>query len=137
MLLLPPKIGLPKKGRAPRRPHKLRPPKARSHRRMGNGLLGLGRLRVWWVKCCIREHVEVARCFRFHGYGYVSRSCTLPGRKDACWRCGCASHVATECKASSRCLTCADRGENDVTHSPGSCFRPIFRAELQRLRSGK
>ena len=36
-------------------------------------LLGLGRLRVGWVKCRIREDVEVSR---------------LPGRKDTCWRCG-------------------------------------------------
>ena len=27
-------------------------------------LLGLGRLRVGWVNCRIREHVELARCFR-------------------------------------------------------------------------
>ena len=30
-------------------------------------LLGLGRLRVGWVNCRIREHVEVARCFRCQG----------------------------------------------------------------------
>ena len=59
-------------------------------------LLGLGKLRVGWVNCRIREHVEVARCFRCQGYGRVLRGCTLPGRKDACWRCGGASHVAKE-----------------------------------------
>ena len=57
-------------------------------------LLGLGRLRVGWVNCRIREHVEVAGCFRCQGYGHVSRGCTLSRRKDACWRCGGASHVA-------------------------------------------
>ena len=36
-------------------------------------LLGLGRLRVVWVNCRIREHVEVARCFKCQGYGHVSR----------------------------------------------------------------
>ena len=35
-------------------------------------LLGLGRSRVGWVNCRIREHVEVARCFRCQGYGQVS-----------------------------------------------------------------
>ena len=59
-------------------------------------LLGLGRLRVGWVNCRIREHVEVARCFRCQGYGHVSRGCALPSRKDACWRCGGASHVTKE-----------------------------------------
>ena len=52
-------------------------------------------------------------------YDHVSRGCALPGRKDACWRCGGASHVAKECKAPPRCLTCADRGEEDVTHASG------------------
>ena len=97
-------------------------------------LLGLGRLRVGWVNCCIREYVEVARCFRCQGYGHVLRDCTLPGRKDACWSCGGGSHVAKECKAPPRCLNCADRGEKDIAYAWGSRFCAIFRAELRRLR---
>ena len=99
--------------------------------------LRLGRLRVEWVNCRVREHVESVRCFRCQGYGHVSRGCTLPGRKDACWRCGGASHVAKECKAPPRCLTCADRGEKYVAHASGSGSCPIFRAELRKTRVGK
>ena len=49
-------------------------------------LLQLGKARVRWVNCCTREHAEVVRCFRCQGYGHVSRGCTHPSRKDACWR---------------------------------------------------
>ena len=94
----------------------------------------LGKLRVLQVNCRIREHVEVARCFNSQGYGHVSRGCALSGSKDVCWRCRSASHVAKECKAPPRCLTCADRGEEDVAHASGSGSCPVFRAELRRLR---
>ena len=100
-------------------------------------LLGLGRLRVGWVNCRIRENVEVARCFRCQRYGHVSRGCALPDRKDTCWRCGRASHVAKECKAPPRCLTCTDRGKKDVAYASGSGSCPIFMAELRGLRGGK
>ena len=100
-------------------------------------LLGLGSLRVGWVNCCIREHDEVARCFRCQRYSHVSRGCTLAGRKDACWRCGGASHVAKECKAPPGCLTCADSSENDVAHASGSGSCPVFRAKLWKLWGGK
>ena len=89
------------------------------------------------MNCRIREHVEVAWCFRCQGYDHVSRGCALPGRKDACWRYGGASHLAKECKASRRCLTCADRGEKDVAYASGSSSCPEFRAEPRRLRGGK
>ena len=39
LLLLPPKIGFPRKGRAAFRQHTLRPPEAKPQKRMGNGSL--------------------------------------------------------------------------------------------------
>ena len=101
-------------------------------------LLGLGKLSVgWWMYCRIREHVEVARCFRYQEYGHVSHGCTLPGRKDACWRCEGASHKAKECKALPRCLTCAKRGEKDVAHASGNGSCPIFREDVPEVEGRK
>ena len=57
-------------------------------------LLQLGKLRIGWVACRIREHVEVTRCFRCLGYGHGSRGWSIPDRKNACWRCGATGHLA-------------------------------------------
>ena len=97
-------------------------------------LLQLGKLRIGWVACRIRGHVEVARCFRCLGYGHGSRGCSNPDRKNACWRCGATGHLARTCKAPPRCLSCADRGDKDVAHVSGSGSCPVFREELRRLR---
>ena len=83
-------------------------------------LFQLGKLRIGWVACSIREHVEIARCFRCLGYGRGSRGCSSPDRKNACWRCGATRHLARSCKAPPRCLTCVDRDDKDVAHVSGS-----------------
>ena len=44
-------------------------------------LLQLGELRIGWVACRIREHAEVARCFRCLGYGHGSRGCSNSDRE--------------------------------------------------------
>ena len=48
-------------------------------------LLQLRKLRIGWVPCSIREHVEVARCFRCLGYDHGSWGCSNPDRKNSCW----------------------------------------------------
>ena len=64
----------------------------------------LGEIRIGWIACRIREHAEVARCFRCLGYGHGSRGCCNPDRRNSCWRCGVAGHMARSCKATPNCL---------------------------------
>ena len=97
-------------------------------------LLRLGKIRIGWVACCIREHAEVARCFRCLGYGHGSQGCRNPDRKNACWRCGATGNLARICKATPRCLTCLDRGDKEIAHVSGGGSCPIFRKELRSLR---
>ena len=94
-------------------------------------LLQLVKVKIGWVACRIREHAEVARCFRCLGYGYGSWGCGNPDRKNACWRCGTTRHLARSCKAPPRCLTCLDRGDKDIAHVPcgGSC--PVFKKSFR------
>ena len=47
-------------------------------------LLHLEKLRIGCVKCRIREHAEVTRCFRCLWCGHRSRGYGNPDRKDAC-----------------------------------------------------
>ena len=72
-------------------------------------VLQLGKVRMGWVECRVREHVEVARCFRCLGYGHGSRGCGYPDRKNAYWRCGTTGHFARSCKAPLSCLTCLEK----------------------------
>ena len=65
----------------------------------------LGKVKIGWVACRIREHAEVARCFRCLGYGHGSRGCGNPDRKNACWKCSTTGHFSSSCKARSWCLT--------------------------------
>ena len=97
-------------------------------------LLDLGKIRIGCVTCRIREHAEVARCFRCLGYGYGSRGCSNPDRKNSCWRCGVEGHMTRICKATPRCLTCLDKGDKDIAHVYGVGSCPVFRKELRRLR---
>ena len=97
-------------------------------------LLQLGKIRIGWVACRIREHAEVARCLRYLGYGHGSWGCCNPVRKNACWRCGDTGHLARSCKARPRCLTCLDRGDKDIAHVSGGSSCPVFQEGLRRLR---
>ena len=85
-------------------------------------LLQLGKVRVRWVNCRIREHAEDVRCFRSPKYDHVSWGCTRPSRKDACWRCGDLTHRAKECKTLPKCLTCTDRAKGILPMFLGSAL---------------
>ena len=97
-------------------------------------LLQLDEVRIGWVACRIREHAEVARCFRCLSYGHGFRGCINPDVKNACRRCGTTEHLARSCKAPPRCLTCLDRGQKDIANVSGGGSCLVFREELRRLR---
>ena len=97
-------------------------------------LLQLGKVRIGWVACRIRENAETARCFWCLSYGHGNRGCGNPDRKNTCWRCGTTGHLARSCKAPPRCLTCLDRGDKEIAHVSGGGSYPVFREELWRLR---
>ena len=97
-------------------------------------LLQLAKVRIGWVACRIREHAQVAPCFRCLGYGHGSRGCGNPDRKNSYRRCGTTGHLARSCKAPPSCLTCLDKGQKDIAHVSGGGPCPVFREELQRLR---
>ena len=69
-------------------------------------------------------------------YGYKPRSCSNPDRKNACWRCEAAGHVAT-LKVALEVPDMLRQGEKYVAHVFGGGSCPVFREELRRLRGGK
>ena len=89
-------------------------------------LLQLGKVRIGWVECRVREHVEIARCFRCLGYSHRSRGCGNHDRKNACWGRGITGKLARCCKAPPRCLMCLNRGDKDIAHVSGGVSYPVI-----------
>ncbi|CAB0028343.1 unnamed protein product [Trichogramma brassicae] len=85
----------------------------------------LGRIRVGWVNCRIREKNEVRRCYRCWEPGHMAARCRGPDRKSCCRRCGQEGHMAKICQNVPSCLLCRDSPtRNSQACCPTSSTRP-------------
>lgn len=80
------------------------------------------RIAVGWTMCRVRDRKPAPiRCYKCHGFGHTSMSCTGPDLTNACRRCGQAGHKEMECQEGpDRCVACERAGEKKVAHRPGS-----------------
>lgn len=96
-----------------------------------------GRHKVGWVRCRIREKIEVTRCFRCLGFGHVARDCKGEDRSNMCRLCGSKEHLAKACKSPPppHCMICAGGNEIDgAQHILGRAKCKSIRRELSKAR---
>lgn len=99
-----------------------------------NLLIKVGRIRIGWVKCRIRERITVLRCFRCLEFGHKRQECTGPDRSDICIRCNKPGHKAIDCKGAPFCPSCQTKEHRaDTTKCPK--FRQLIKLQTGSTRS--
>jgi len=103
-----------------------------AHPLVWKALRDRGRAYIETRKCRVREYFTVPRCFKCHGYGHISRHCTV-GR--LCGHCGDSGHPRSECTArTSVCVPCTRRGIK-CSNEPERCvsYRTALKVASSKL----
>ncbi|XP_070136104.1 uncharacterized protein [Drosophila bipectinata] len=89
-------------------------------------IIAVGKVKVGWSVCHMKEKEVVARCYRCLGMGHIASACKSSNdRSGCCYRCGDTDHRAATCKKDPRCFSCEDKGRKDVRHQAGSRSCPM------------
>jgi len=85
-------------------------------------IVALGRIKIGWVSCRLKQLEDVKRCFKCFGLGHTQANCKGPDRKGAglCIRCGVVGHKMKGCTQTPKCCICTDAGSGTTDHIPGS-----------------
>lgn len=71
-------------------------------------ILSMGKIKVGWVKCAIREFYDLKRCFKCQGYNHKASACK---NKMACIKCS-GEHDSKDCISSViKCINCTKMNE--------------------------
>lgn len=86
--------------------------------------LEIGRVRIGWTMCKLREVKRTSQCFRCLDFGHMAKDCKNEDRSKKCRRCGEEGHFARSCRNSPRCMLCKN-GDEPMQHVTGSsrCLR--------------
>lgn len=89
-------------------------------------LVKIGRIKVGWVNCRVKERIEVVRCFRCLDFGHRVSGCKGPDRSNICVKCGQEGHKARSCNNTQYCSYCkTSEHRTDSTRCP--YFRKLIR----------
>ncbi|XP_046424562.1 uncharacterized protein LOC124181884 [Neodiprion fabricii] len=102
--------------------------------RTARKLLAIGKVKIGWTACRIRERIMVDRCHRCQGYGHHAVKCLGIDNFNACRRCGETGHKEKDCRKSNpRYIVCTNGGAR-ADHFAGSGQCRAFRVELQKAK---
>ncbi|KAG5866451.1 hypothetical protein JTB14_015355 [Gonioctena quinquepunctata] len=91
-------------------------------------ILRNGRVSIGWIRCGVRDHVRVIRCYRCQKYGHVASNCRSPL---ACSRCA-GEHDTRNCESRSiRCVNCYREGAEIQDHEATSFDCPTYQRKVQ------
>ncbi|XP_049304022.1 uncharacterized protein LOC125776326 [Bactrocera dorsalis] len=69
--------------------------------------LKVGKIKIGWSICRLREYSPIPRCFRCFHLGHMAHKCSNPvDRSSLCTRCGAGGHVAKSCTNDPSCMLC-------------------------------
>lgn len=91
--------------------------------------LEMGRIRIGWLRCRVREQVDVKTCYRCWEAGHNTATCGGPDRSKLCLKCGKEGHRAKNCQEERFCPMCSQQGHRANT---GGC--PQFKKVLREAR---
>lgn len=92
-------------------------------------LLSMGKVKIGWLRCRVREQIDILRCYRCWETGHTATKCEGPDRTKLCLRCGREGHMAKNCKEARYCPICSQQGHRADT---GGC--PHYKRALAEAR---
>lgn len=98
-------------------------------------LLAVGKVKIGWTICRIRESVRPMTCFKCLDFGHMAKDCKNPDRSKLCRRCGQEGHIAAKCQKEPICLLCGDKAEGSQGHITGSSRCPRYRTAANHRRT--
>lgn len=101
-------------------------------------ILNQGKIRVGWIRCRVRERIEIPRCYKCQELGHLRSQCAGPDRTDLCLKCGEGGHRAKNCDKEAKlfCFSCNEEGHrNDSSKCPR--FRKLLDGARAVVRSRK
>ena len=91
-----------------------------------------GKINFDLVMVYVREHFNLAMCFKCCGFGHVSKYCK---EKETCHKCG-DEHVSIDCNIDKyKCPNCQKLKLTEINHSARDLQCPIYKRRLERYKN--
>lgn len=97
-------------------------------------LIEIGKVRIGWVVCRIREKLNPTKCYKCMEFGHIAKTCKSSSDwSKHCLRCGKSGHIAKLCNEEPKCLLCQGKEGIDNNHLTGSRRCPSYQRAWREL----